>query len=311
MCMTQHLTGACEYKCRFKGYSAEHDRWIETEKLCCDELIAEYEAEQKGKQAEDVIAGCCAEDAAGAAGAQMCDDRDAYMSGTNLYHEMDQREAQLAQVQEDFDAKIAYAYLHGCNPLEVTHELLCTDGGVGVYEDLHLQISLEHDPDGNDWNWVDAVLAQEAPAPEIDFPAGAVEEKSVSESRLGADLGVTAEGNFRPNNSVEIFESKNNSDSDDELPELETLVKSQELSLKADLDTPAAGEPASEAPVEQSDGSESDGAIPALMDDDTYSESDSDSESDDEIFKFEAAEQPKTEIHASVIQGLQRVLFPE
>ena len=51
----------------------------------------------------------------------MCDDRDAYMSGTNLYHEMDQREAQLAQVQEDFDAKIAYAHLHGCNrdPLEV------------------------------------------------------------------------------------------------------------------------------------------------------------------------------------------------
>ena len=301
------VTGACEYKCRFKGYSAEHDRWIDTEKLCCDELIAEYEAEQKGKQAEDVIAGCCAEDAADAAyqgcscgfdGAQMCDECDAYMRGTNLYSEMDQREAQLAQVQEDFDAKIAYAYLHGCNPLEVTHELLCTDGGVEAYEDLYLQISLEHDPDGNDWNWVDAVLAQEAPAPEIDFVAGAIVKNSVSEPQLGADLGVTAEGNFRPNNSVEIFDSKNNSDSDDELPELETLVKSQELSLKSGLDTPAAEEPASEAPLEQSDGSESDGAIPALVDDDTYSGSDSDSESDEEIFEFEAAEQPKTEIHA-------------
>ena len=153
----------------------------------------------------------------------MCDDCDAYMRGTNLYHEMDQREAQLAQVQEDFDAKIAYAYLHGCNPLEVTHELLRTDGGVEVYEDLYLQISLEHDPDGNDWNWVDAVLAQEAPAPEIDFVAGAIVKNSVSESRLGAGLGVTAKGNFRPNNSVENFDSKNNpssDDSDDELPEL-------------------------------------------------------------------------------------------
>ena len=255
------VTGACEYKCRFKGYSAEHDRWIDTEKLCCDELIAEYEAEQKERQAEDVIAGCCAEDAANAVyqgcncdfdGAQMCDDCD------NLYNEVDQRGVRLAQVQEDFDAKIAYAYLHGCNPLEVTHELLRTDGGVEAYEDLYLQISLEHDPDGNDWNWVDAVLAQEAPAPEIDFVAGAIVKNSVSESRLGAGLGVTAEGNFRPNNSVENFDSKNNpssDDSDDELPELETLVKSrelslksafevQELSLKSDFEIPAAEETA-------------------------------------------------------------------
>ena len=85
-----------------------------------------------------------------------------------------------------------------------------------MYEDLYLQISMEHD-----WNWVDAVLAQEAP--EIDFPAGAVEEKSVSESRLGADMGVTVERKYQPNNSVEIFDSKNNpssAESDDELPEL-------------------------------------------------------------------------------------------
>ena len=27
------VIGACEYKYRFKGYCAEHDRWIETEKL--------------------------------------------------------------------------------------------------------------------------------------------------------------------------------------------------------------------------------------------------------------------------------------
>ena len=61
------VTGACEYKCRFKGYTAEHDRRIDTEKLCCDQLVAEFEAEQKCKQAEDVIAGCCAEDADNAA----------------------------------------------------------------------------------------------------------------------------------------------------------------------------------------------------------------------------------------------------
>ena len=219
-------------------------------------------------------------------GAQMCDKCDAYMHGENLCQEMDQREVELAQVQEDFDARIADAFLNGCNSLEVSHEMLRIDGGIEAYEDLYLKISLEHDPDGNDWSWLDAVLAQEVPAPKIDFPAGAVGGKSNTESRLGADLGVTAEGNFRANNSVENFSSENNSSSDDVLPELETIVKSQELSLKSDFEILAGEELASEALPEQSKGDESDGSIPSLVDDGTSSESDPGCESDEEIFKI-------------------------
>ena len=72
--------------------------------------------------------------------------------------------------------------MHSCmaatHCMEVTHELLCIDGGVEAYEDLYLKISLEHDPDGNDWNWVDAVLAQEAPAPQIGFFPQELSEKN-------------------------------------------------------------------------------------------------------------------------------------
>ena len=211
------VTGACEYKCRFKGYSAEHDRWIDTEKLCCDELIAEYEAEQKEGQAEDVIAGCCAEDAANAVyqgcncdfdGAQMCDDCD------NLYNEVDQCEVRLAQVQEDFDAKIAFAYLHECSPLEVSTEMIrTTNGGVEAYEDLYLKINLEYDADGSDFTWVERVLAQEAPAPKIDFVAGAIGKNSVSDFVAGAIV----------ENSVSDDVPEDDDGTDDDMPKMEKI----------------------------------------------------------------------------------------
>ena len=153
-------TGGCEYHCAFKGYSADHNRWIDKTEMCCDELIADYEAEQSHKE---VIAGCCAE-----AGFDImsqtcscggnCSDCLAYVKGDNLYPEVDQREVQLAQVQEDFDAKIAFAYLHECSPLEVSTEMIrATNGGVEAYEDLYLKINLEYDADGLDFTWVERV----------------------------------------------------------------------------------------------------------------------------------------------------------
>ena len=209
-------TGDCEYHCAFKGYSADHNRWIDKTEMCCDELIADYEAEQSH---QEVIAGCCAE-AAFDVMPQTCScggncaDCLAYVKGDDLYLEVDQREVQLAQVQEDFDAKIAFAYLHECSPLEVSTEMIrTTNGGVEAYEDLYLKINLEYDADGSDFTWVERVLAQEAPAPKIDFVAGAIGKNSVSDFVAGAIV----------KNPVSDDVPEDDDGTDDDMPELEKI----------------------------------------------------------------------------------------
>ena len=298
-------TGDCEYHCAFKGYSADHYRWINKDEMCCDELIADYEAEQSHKE---VVAGCCAEAAfdvmyqtCNCGGT--CDDCLAYRKGDNLYLEVDQREVQLAQVQEDFDAKIAFAYLHECSPLEVSTEMIrTTNGGVEAYEDLYLKINLEHDADGSDFTWVERVLAQEAPAPKIDFVAGAIVKNSVSDD-------------------VPWWPEEDDGDTDNDMPELENQSKSAEnpdipeLSLKSvflemqnsDLQELSLDEFLAAELLEvtetlesmEANGYESDSSTPGLVDDDTESEPDSESDSgndsDIELFKFEAEEIEKIE----------------
>jgi hypothetical protein len=133
---------------------------------------------------------------------------------------------------------------------------------------------------------VERTLAQTAPAPEIDFVAGAIVKnhdfvagaivkKSVVKS--GSRLGLQK-------NSVENFVSD---DDDDEIPELETIRATAEISdlpenteisepkktISADLI--AAAQEAAENESGDSD------SVPGL-DDDSESDSDSDSDSDSE-----------------------------
>ena len=64
------------------------------------------------------------------------------------------------QLQEEFDAKIAFAYYHERSPLQVTTEMVVnSNGGLETHHELFQTIALKHDASNTDWEWVEQTLA--------------------------------------------------------------------------------------------------------------------------------------------------------
>ena len=142
-----------QYHCRFVGFGPDSDLWIDAPALSCRRLIEEYEAEASaGAEAEEaslpeIIAAAEAKRAGSS-------DFAAVLSALDR-----------SQIEEgEFEARIAFAKLHECDPALVTESVLkeSSCGAIGYRKLWHM---LEEQADG-DWSWVMSVLTQRGQLPE-------------------------------------------------------------------------------------------------------------------------------------------------
>ena len=96
-------TGAAEYKCRFAGFGADEDIWIDADDLQCPHLVAECEISEKKQSISAAVE------------ANICDPWTKYESDLLRHMQVDNGASDYvpSSIEEgDFEAKIAFSFLH-------------------------------------------------------------------------------------------------------------------------------------------------------------------------------------------------------
>ena len=213
-------TGDCEYHCTFVGYDSEHDLWIDRKELCCDQLIAAYEERENPAHAY-------------AAELQTPEKKMTNLTGSQNATEAQIRRAEAAasphtgmdvhdcELEIEFEAKIAFANYHNCDPHLVSVGMLKrTTAGLQAYRQLWKEMMQQEqwgEVDDNDWQWVIDTLQQDGPLSEVAL--GYAKEAMLWDymHEEGLDLDSNEESDEEPEE-----------ESDDEMPVLEDLSNNGE-----------------------------------------------------------------------------------
>ena len=147
-------TGAAEYKCRFAGFGPDDDLWIDADDLQCPHLVAEWEKSEKKHSISAAVE------------ANICDSWTKYESDLLGRMQVDNGASDYvpSSIEEgDFEAKIAFSFLHECSPRLVSQKVIdLSSAGSRGYRSLFKTLMAENN---EDWTWVLATIQQDGPLP--------------------------------------------------------------------------------------------------------------------------------------------------